>query len=64
MQTENLIFNNSCKRQIVEKVCEELPYVCVAILAHTFVVETINLSDLSAFVVASENGDSLSVAHF
>ena len=53
MQTENLILNNSCKRQIVKQVSKELPYVRVAILAHAFVVEAVYLGDLSAFMVAS-----------
>ena len=64
MQTENLILDDSCERQIVEEVGEVLPHVGVAVLAEALVVEAVDLGDLSALVVASQDSDSLLEAHF
>lgn len=40
------------------------PYIGVAVFPQTFIVETINLSDLSALVVSTENGNARFVANF
>lgn len=53
METENLVLNDCSQWQIVKKISEEFPNVCIAILAHTFVVESVNLCDLTALVVTS-----------
>lgn len=47
MQTKNLILNDSGQWQIIEEISEEFPNVCIAILAHAFVIEAVNLSDLA-----------------
>lgn len=62
VQAEDLVVNKCCERQVVEKIGEEFPHVGVSVLAQTFVVEAVNLGDLSALVVATEDGDALRVA--
>ena len=64
METEDLVVNECSQGQVVEEVGETLPDICIAIFAQTFVVEAVDLRDLSGFVVSSENCDSLRVADF
>ena len=54
-----LSFNNCGKREIIEEFCEVFPNVWISVLSAAFIVESVNLSDLSAFMVSSENGDSI-----
>jgi len=63
MEAENLIFDDSGQGQVVKQVSQVLPDVSVAVLAKTLVVEAIHLGNLSAFVVSSENCDSVLKAH-
>jgi hypothetical protein len=64
MQAEDLVFDEGGEGEEVEEVGEIFPDVCVSILSEAFVVETVNLSDLARFVVATEDGDALGVADF
>ena len=64
MKAENLIFDDSCQRQVVKEVRQVLPHVGVAVLAKAFVIEAVNLGDLPALVIASEDSDPFPVAHF
>jgi hypothetical protein len=63
METEDVVLYYSCKREVVEKRGEILPYVGVSVLPETLVVESVNLSDLFAFMVSSQNGDPVWVSH-
>lgn len=63
VQTENLVFDDRSEGQVVKEISQEFPDVGVAILAHALVIESIDLGNLAALVVPSENCDSLSVAH-
>ena len=53
VQTEDLVINQSGEREIVEEVCEEFPYVCIAVLSEAFIVEAVDLCDLARLVVTS-----------
>ena len=64
MQTKDLVLHDGRERQVIEQISQELPNVCVTVLAHAFVVEAVDLSDLAAFVIASQNSESVSIAHF
>lgn len=64
METEDLVFDESGEREEIEKVGEVLPDVGIAVLAQAFVVEAVDLSDLTGFVVTTEDGDTLWVADF
>ena len=57
-----LIFDEGGEGEVVEEVGEVSPYVCIAVLAEAFVVETIHLRDLAGLVVAAEDGDAVAVA--
>ena len=64
MQTEELILNHSSEREVIEELSENLPNIGVSILPATFIIESINLSDLPAFMVSSEDCDSIFIPHF
>ena len=64
MQTEDLVLNYRCEGQVVEQICEVLPDVRVAIFAEALVVESIDLSDLTRLVIASDQSDTLRVTNF
>lgn len=64
MQTEYFAFNNSSEREQVEKVSEVFPNIGVPVFPETLVVESVDLSDLSALVVASEDGHSVLESDF
>jgi len=62
METENLIFNDSSKGKIVEKLCEYFPDIGITVLSEALVIKTVYLSDLSAFMVAAKDGQPIFVA--
>jgi hypothetical protein len=62
VQAEDLVLDKGGEGEEVEEVGEVLPYVCVAVLAKAFIVETIDLGNLAGFVVAAEDGYALRVA--
>lgn len=62
VQTEDLVFNESCEGKVVEKVGEVFPHVGVAIFAQALVIEAIHLGDLAGFVVSTKNRNTLGVA--
>ena len=64
MKAEDLVIDEGSERKIVEKVCKVLPDVGIAVFAKTLVVESVNLGDLTRFVVSSEDGDALGIADF
>ena len=57
----DLVFNESCKGEVIEKIGEVSPDVGVSVLSQALVVETVDLSDLARFVVASEDGDAIAI---
>lgn len=54
MHTKYLIIDYWGKWQIIKDLCTVAPHVNWAILAQTFIIETVYLSDLSWFVVATD----------
>jgi len=59
MEAENLVFNYGGKWQVIEKLCELFPDVCVTVLPQALIIETIYLCNLSTFVISSEDGQSI-----
>ena len=55
----HLSIHNGSERKVVEEVSKILPDIGVTILPQTLVIEAIHLSDLSAFMIASKNCDSV-----
>ena len=64
MEAEDLVVDEGGKGEVVEEVCKVFPYIRVAIFSQTFVVETVDLRDLTGFVVATEDCDALGVSDF
>lgn len=62
MDTEDLVVNDSSKWQVIEDVCAISPNIEWPIFPETFVVEPINLGDLSAFMVASDKRDEIGIS--
>lgn len=63
VQTEDLVFDESSKGEVIEEVGKVFPNVGVAIFPQALVVETIDLSDLTGLVVATEDGNTLRVTN-
>jgi len=63
MQTEKLIFDQGREWKVVKEFSEALPDIGVTIFAAAFVIEAIDLSNLSWFVISSKDGDSIFVAY-
>lgn len=59
-----MVVDEGCEGEIVKEIGEESPNVSVSVLAQAFVVETIDLCDLSGFVIASEDCDAIAVSEF
>ena len=64
VQREYLVFDKGGQRQEIEGVREVLPRVDVAVFPEALVVESVGLGDLSALVVAPEDGDTGWVSNF
>lgn len=62
METEDLVVDERGQGEVVEEVCEILPDIRVAIFPEAFVVEAIYLCDLPAFVISTEDCDSLGIS--
>ena len=64
VKTKDLVVDQRGQGQVVEEVGEVFPDVRVAILSQAFVVESIDLGNLTGLVVTTENGDALGVSNF
>lgn len=63
VQTEDLVFNESSEGEVVEEVGEVFPHVRIAVFAKALVVEAVDLGDLTGFVVATKDGNTLGVTN-
>ena len=64
MEAEDVIIDHGCQRQVVKEVRQVLPDISIAVLSETFVVEAIDLCDLTTFMVTAENRDAFLKAYF
>jgi len=62
VEAENLVVDKGSEGKVIEEICEVFPNVCVAVLPETFVVEAIDLRDLTGFVVAAKDCNALGVS--
>ena len=62
MEAEDLIVNEGGQGQVVKQIGEIFPDVCIAVLAQAFVIEAIDLGDLSRLVIATKNGDAAGIS--
>ncbi len=63
METEDLVVNEGGEWKVVEEVSEVFPDICIPVFPKAFVVEPVDLSDLSRLVIATEDGKSLWVSN-
>ena len=64
MQTKYLVFDFSRYGQTLEQLRKQFPDEVGRVLSETFVIETVEFVDLSVFVVASKDGNSVFVFDF
>jgi hypothetical protein len=64
VEAENLSLNQRSKGKIVEEIRKIFPHIGGPILSQTFIIKAVHLGDLTAFVISSENRNSMSVANF
>lgn len=60
----HLVIDQSGKREVIKQVGKELPDIRIPVFPQTLVVESINLRNLSRFMVTSKDGDSISISEF
>lgn len=63
VEAEDLVVDEGGEGEIVEKIGEVLPHVCISVLAEAFIVEAVHLGDLARFMVATKDGDPLWVSN-
>jgi hypothetical protein len=63
MEAEDSVIDYSCQRKVVEQLGEVNPDIRVTVLPQALVIETVHLSDLTDFMVTSENSQSVLEAH-
>jgi len=59
VDTKNSVINNSSETQIIENFGTISPNVQRSVFSQAFIIEAINLGNLSRFVVSSNQGDSV-----
>ena len=64
MNAENAIVYNGGKGEVIKDIGAVSPYVERAIFSETFVVKSINLGDLSAFMVSPDQSDEIGISDF
>jgi len=64
VQAEDLVIDQGGEGEVVEEIGEVFPYIRIAVFSETFIVEPIDLCDLTGFVVATEDGDALGISDF
>ena len=52
-----------CQREVVKEISEIFPHVGIAILSQALVIKPVDLSDLSALMVATKDSDSVGKSH-
>lgn len=64
MKAEDLVVDEGGEGKVIEEIGEVLPNVCISVFSKALVVKTVNLGNLTRFVVTTEDSDSLWVSYF
>lgn len=64
MKTEETIFDYSGQRQVIKKLSQGFPDVAVTVFSAAFIIESVDLGNLSRLVVSSQDDDSVFVSDF
>lgn len=59
----HLVVNQSGQWKVIEKIGKVFPHICVAVLSEALVVKAIDLGNLSGLVVATQDGNAVTVSH-
>ena len=63
MKAKNLSIHKCCQGQVIKQIGKIFPDIGIAIFAKTFVIKSINLCDLTRFVVSTEYSDPFSITN-
>lgn len=61
VEAKYLSVDQGSQREVIEQISKILPDISVAIFSEAFVIESVDLGDLTGLVVTSEDCDSLFV---
>ena len=64
MKTEDLVLYYSCQWQEIEEICIVLPHICISIFPQALIIKTIDLCDLSRFMISAQNCNSFLEPNF
>ena len=64
MQAKYLVVDKGGQGQVIEKIGKGLPNICIPVFSKTLIIESIDLSDLTRFVIASKNCNAPWVSYF
>ena len=64
MNTKDPSIHNSCKSEVIKDFATPSPDMTTSVFPLTFVVKPIDLRDLSRFVVAAYERDTIRIANF
>ena len=64
MNAEDAAVNDGTEREVVKDLAAPSPYIRRTVLPLTLVIKAVYLRDLSALVVAADEGDTVRVAYF
>ena len=59
MDAEYFVVDNGSEGKVIEDLCAVAPDIDTSILSEAFIVETINLRDLTRFMVSTDQSDAL-----
>jgi|688.fasta_scaffold2702579_1 hypothetical protein len=63
MDAKYFFINDSCKWKIIEYLGAIPPYIYRTILSEAFIVESVDLCDLAAFMITSNKAHSVRISH-
>lgn len=64
MSTEDGTFHNCSQRQIIEKICQHFPYICIFVFSGAFVEKSVVLGNRARLVVSSQDRKSFFISDF
>lgn len=63
MHSKDTIVNDGCKAHVVKEFTTVPPYIGISKLADTLVIEPVNLCDLAAFMVSTDQSYPIRISH-
>jgi len=61
VEAKYLPVDQGSQRKVIEQISEVLPDIGVSVFSEAFIVESVDLGDLTRFMVTSEDSDSIFV---